>query len=75
MLHAAANVDGIVMGNLGGQSAQAIIEPDGCVSLPDGEITNAERQELNLFSQQSDHNVDLVRETVKMSPREHFRRV
>lgn len=72
MLHAAANVDGIVMGNLGGKSAQAIIEPDGCVSLPDGEITDAEGQELTLFSHQSDHNVDLVREAVKMSPREHF---
>ena len=49
MLHAAANVDGIVMGNLGGQSTQAITEPDGCASVPDGEITDAEGQELTLF--------------------------
>lgn len=63
------------MGKLGGQSTQAITEPNGCASLPDVEITDAEGQELNQFSNQSDHNVDLVRETVKISPREHCQRL
>lgn len=63
------------MEKVGGQSTQAITEPDGCASLPDVEITDAEGQELNQFSNQSDHNVDLVRKTVKMSPRDHFRRL
>ena len=63
------------MGKLGGQSTQAITKPDGCASLPDVEITDAEGQEVNHFSNHSDHNMDLVRESVKMSPQEHFRRL
>lgn len=59
----------------GGKSTLAIIKSVGCAGSPDVGITHAEGQEVNHFSNQSDHNVYLVGETVEMSPREHCRRL
>ena len=50
---------------LGRKPTQVIVEADGCKSLPEIEVANAEGERLKISSvSQYDHDADLVRDIV-----------